>query len=250
MAVVPFTVEPKSSSHRAACGVCAECEVRQMAVCAALDDDDLGALEAIMTSKKLNANESLVEEGAPKQRVFSLTSGMLRIYTLLPDGRRQITGFLVPGDYLGLADDDVYSQSAEAVVPSVLCAFSAREMDMLMEKFPRLKERLHLMTRDALRTARDNQLVLGRLAPVEKLASFLLVLAARSEKHGGRRDLVHLLMNRIDIADHLGLTIETVSRSFTKLKTQGLIQLPEANIVEILSRRSLAAVAGMDPDAV
>ncbi|PWL18273.1 Crp/Fnr family transcriptional regulator [Falsochrobactrum shanghaiense] len=221
-----------------------------MAVCAALDDDDLGALEAIMTSKKLNANESLVEEGAPKQRVFSLTSGMLRIYTLLPDGRRQITGFLVPGDYLGLADDDVYSQSAEAVVPSVLCAFSAREMDMLMEKFPRLKERLHLMTRDALRTARDNQLVLGRLAPVEKLASFLLVLAARSEKHGGRRDLVHLLMNRIDIADHLGLTIETVSRSFTKLKTQGLIQLPEANIVEILSRRSLAAVAGMDPDAV
>ncbi|HWT63956.1 MAG TPA: helix-turn-helix domain-containing protein [Ochrobactrum sp.] len=220
-----------------------------MAVCSALDDGDLGALEAIMTSKKLDANEMLVEEGDPKRRVFSLTSGMLRIYTSLPDGRRQIAGFLVPGDYLGLADDDVYSQSVEAVVPSVLCAFSSKEMEALMVRFPRLRERLHQMTREALRTARDNQLVLGRLAPVEKLASFLLVLAARAEKRGDKANLVHLAMNRTDIADYLGLTIETVSRSFTKLKTQGLIQLLDANTVEILSRRSLAAVAGMDIEA-
>ncbi|MFD1197588.1 helix-turn-helix domain-containing protein [Brucella gallinifaecis] len=221
-----------------------------MAVCSALDDGDLGALEAIMTSKKLDANEMLVEEGDHKRRVFSLTSGMLRIYTSLPDGRRQIAGFLVPGDYLGLADDDVYSQSAEAVIPSVLCAFSTKEMDELMEKFPKLKERLYQMTREALRTARDNQLVLGRLAPVEKLASFLLVLAARTEKRGGKGNRVHLLMNRTDIADYLGLTIETVSRSFTKLKTQGLIQLLDANTVEIVSRRSLASVAGMDPENI
>ncbi|MBC8717787.1 helix-turn-helix domain-containing protein [Ochrobactrum sp. Marseille-Q0166] len=249
MAVAPLVFDPKSP-FRAPCGVCVDCDVRRMAVCSALDDRDLGALEAIMTSKKLDANEMLVEEGDQKRRVFSLTSGMLRIYTSLPDGRRQIAGFLVPGDYLGLADDDVYSQSAEAVTPSVLCAFSTREMDDLMEKFPKLKERLYQMTREALRTARDNQLVLGRLAPVEKLASFLLVLAARTEKRGGKANLVHLLMNRTDIADYLGLTIETVSRSFTKLKTQGLIQLLDANTVEILSRRSLASVAGMDPENI
>lgn len=249
MVVVPLVFDPKSP-YRAPCGVCVDCDVRRMAVCSALDDGDLGALEAIMTSKKLDANEMLVEEGDPKRRVFSLTSGMLRIYTSLPDGRRQIAGFLVPGDYLGLADDDVYSQSAEAVVPSVLCAFSSKEMEALMVSFPRLRERLHQMTREALRTARDNQLVLGRLAPVEKLASFLLVLAARAEKRGEKANLVHLAMNRTDIADYLGLTIETVSRSFTKLKTQGLIQLLDANTVEILSRRSLAAVAGMDIEAI
>jgi len=249
VAVVPLVFDPKSP-YRAPCGVCVDCDVRRMAVCSALDDGDLGALEAIMTSKKLDANEMLVEEGDPKRRVFSLTSGMLRIYTSLPDGRRQIAGFLVPGDYLGLADDDVYSQSAEAVVPSVLCAFSSKEMEALMVSFPRLRERLHQMTREALRTARDNQLVLGRLAPVEKLASFLLVLAARAEKRGEKANLVHLAMNRTDIADYLGLTIETVSRSFTKLKTQGLIQLLDANTVEILSRRSLAAVAGMDIEAI
>lgn len=250
MVVVPFALDQNQKlAARTPCNVCEDCCVRSMAVCSALDDGDLAALEAIMTSKKLDTNEMLVEEGEPKLRDYSLTSGMLRIYTSLPDGRRQIAGFLFPGDFLGLADDEVYSLSAEAVVPSALCAFSAKEMERLMERFPKLKERLYQMTRLALRTARDNQLVLGRLAPVEKLASFLLVLSARAEKRGEKpTNPVHLLMNRTDIADYLGLTIETVSRSFTKLKTQGLIQLRDANTVEILSRRSLAVVAGRDPD--
>lgn len=247
MAVAPLIFDPKPS-YRTACSICADCGTRSMAVCAALGDEDIAALEAIMSSRKLAANEMLVEEGEPKKRVFSLTSGMLRIYTSLPDGRRQIAGFLLPGDFIGLADDDTYSQTAEAVVPSVLCAFSAREMEGLMQRFPKLNERLYQMTRAALRAARDNQLVLGRLAPVEKLASFLLVLSSRIAKHGGQPNPVFLAMNRTDIADYLGLTIETVSRSFTKLKAQGLIHLVDANTVEIISRRSLIAVAGLDPE--
>ncbi|MDR0251685.1 MAG: cyclic nucleotide-binding domain-containing protein, partial [Brucellaceae bacterium] len=69
-----------------------------MAICAALQDDALHALESIMTSRKLETGDMLVEEGAPKLKVFSLTSGLLRLFTLLPDGRRQISGFLYPGD--------------------------------------------------------------------------------------------------------------------------------------------------------
>lgn len=225
--------------------VCALCSVRHLAVCAALGDGELDALEAIMSSRQLAANEMLVEEGQAKSRVYSLTSGMLRLYTSLPDGRRQISGFLFPGGYLGLADDDVHSQTVEAVIPSILCSFSVREMDALMQAYPKLKERLYDMTKFALRQAHDNQMVLGRLAPVEKLASFLLLLANRPQLEATSNP-VHLAMNRTDIADYLGLTIETVSRSFTKLKTQGLIRLIDANTVEITSYRSLAAVAGMD----
>ncbi len=236
----------QSQRHREACGACTGCEVRKMAICAALQDEELAALETIMSSRKLEPNEMLVEEGAPKVRVFSLTSGLLRLFTLLPDGRRQISGFLYPGDYLGLADDETYSQTAEAVVPSTLCCFSVSEMDELMNSYPALKDRLYVMTRDALRQSRDNQLVLGRLAPVEKLASFLLVLSAHAVRIGEPDNPVHLPMNRTDIADYLGLTIETVSRCFTKLRVQGLIQLPDANTVTILSHRSLAAVAGTD----
>ncbi len=235
-----------SQRHRDPCGACVDCEVRKMAICAALQDDALHALEAIMSSRKLETGEMLVEEGAPKLKVFSLTSGLLRLFTLLPDGRRQISGFLYPGDYLGLADDGIYSQTAEAVVPSTLCCFSVNEMDELMDQHPALKDRLYVMTREALRQSRDNQLVLGRLAPVEKLASFLLVLSAQAKRVGHPDNPVHLSMNRTDIADYLGLTIETVSRCFTKLRTQGLIHLPDANTVSILSHRSLSAVAGTE----
>lgn len=238
---------PADKSKRETWSVCADCCVRHLAVCAALDGDELDALEAIMSSKQLGTNEMLVEEGQQKTRVYSLTSGMLRLYTSLPDGRRQISGFLFPGGYLGLADDDVHSQTVEAVVPSVLCSFSDREMSALMERYPKLKERLYEMTKFALRQANDNQMILGRLAPVEKLASFLILLANRPQANGSANP-VHLAMNRTDIADYLGLTIETVSRSFTKLKTQGLIHLIDANTVEIMSYRSLAAVAGLDID--
>lgn len=246
MPLAPILSIVQDNRYRAPCGVCFDCDVRQMAVCSALADNDLHALEAIMTSKKLDANEMLVEEGQKKLRVYSLTSGILRLFNLLPDGRRQIAGFLFPGGYIGLADDGVYSQTVEAVTPAVLCGFAVKEMDSLMQEFPLLKERLFEMTRVALRQARDNQLLLGRLAPVEKLACFLMVLSVRAQERGELGNPVHLAMNRTDIADYLGLTIETISRSFTKLKTQGLIQLIDTNTIEIVSLRSLAAVAGID----
>lgn len=245
-----ITIEPpiKESGNKRtkACGACSECSVRNMAVCAALPDEEIGEFERIMSSKSLRLNELLVEKGEEKKKVFTLTSGMIRLYSMLPDGRRQISGFLFPGDYLGLADDDVYSQSAEAVIPSNLCAFSVADMEEAIKRFPQLTIRLHEMTRHALRQSRENQMVLGRLAPVEKLASFLLVLSSNAKKRGETDNPVHLAMNRTDIADYLGLTIETVSRSFTKLRTQGLIELIDTNTVKILSHRSLASVAGLE----
>ena len=216
-----------------------------MAICAALDEDEISRLERIMTSRKLGTDETLVEEGDPKTRVYSLTGGMLRLFKALPDGRRQISGFLLPGDYLGLADDDVHSQSAEAVVPSIVCGFAAQAMDALMTEFPPLKDRLYAMTRVALRQARESQLALGRLKPVEKLAGFLLALADRMEDRGIATHPMALPMSRADIADYLGLTIETVSRSFTKLKTLGLIRLPDAHHVDLVDRARLTALRGI-----
>ena len=230
------------------CSACLDCAVRQQAVCAALADDEVSELDRILSSSKLDANQTLVEEGEPRRFVYTLTSGMLRLTTLLADGRRQISGFLVPGDYVGLADDEVYSQSVEAVVPSNLCGFPVPAMNALMDRHPRLKDRLHQMTRTALRQARDNQLILGRLAPVEKIASFLLITTDRLAAAGLSNDHITTLpMTRTDIADYLGLTIETVSRSFTKLRNQGLIRLPNPHDVEIVDRRALEDVAGFAP---
>lgn len=216
-----------------------------MAVCSALQDDEVTELERAMTYVQLDSNDALVEEGEPRRRVYTLTSGMLRLSLALPDGRRQITGFLMPGDYLGLADDETYAQTAEAVVPSGLCSFSVSSMNRLEERFPRLRDRLHLMTRSALREARETQMILGRLAPSEKVASFLLIMSNRAVAHGRPESPIQLPMTRTDIADYLGLTIETISRTFTKLKTQGLIRLPDPHSVEIVDKGRLASVAGI-----
>ncbi|WP_035484772.1 helix-turn-helix domain-containing protein [Geminicoccus roseus] len=221
--------------------------MRKQAICAALEDHELDELQSIMIASSLAPHQTLVEEGEPRRKVFTLTSGMLRLYTMLPDGRRQITAFLLPGDYLGLGDEETYDETAEAVIESKLCGFPVAEMERLMELHPRLHARLYQMTRIALRQARDSQMILGRLAPVEKIASFLLVLSARAVEHGQPGNPVHLAMTRMDIADYLGLTIETVSRSFTKLRVQGLIRLPDAHQVEIVDRRALTAVAGIEP---
>jgi CRP/FNR family transcriptional regulator, anaerobic regulatory protein len=217
-----------------------------MAVCAALEDDEIAELEKIMTSRNLVSDEMLVSEGDLLKRVYSLTAGMLRLSIAVPDGRRQVIGFLLPGDYFGLGDDDVHSSTAEAIGSVQLCSFPTRDMEALMERFPKLKDRLYAFTRSALRQARDNQMILGRLAPVEKLASFLLTLSARAAEHKLSADPLRLPMSRTDIADYLGLTIETVSRSFTKLRNNGLIRLPDPQLVEFVDRRALQAVAGMD----
>jgi CRP/FNR family transcriptional regulator len=220
--------------------------VRNLALCAALEEDEVCELERIMTVTTVEGGMMVHEEGAPRLKVYSLTTGVLRVYSDLVDGRRQIAGFLLPGDYLGLADDTVYSQSVDAVVDSTLCTFAVRDMDDLMRRFPALKDRLYDLTRTALKQARDSQMMLGRLAPVEKLSSFLLLLSDRHARLGNSVDVLRLDMGRMDIADHLGLTIETVSRSFTKLRAQNLIRLPDPNSVEIVDRRALTAVAGMD----
>lgn len=227
------------------CGtVCEGCQVHELAICASLDEAMLHELSSITSDKLLAANDVLVEEGALKKYVYTLRTGMLRLVTVLPDGRRQVTGFLMPGDFLGLIDDEYYTQTVEAVTASSLCCFRRDMLDKVMAQYPVMRDKLLEMTRKSLARARKTQLLLGRLTPLEKVANFLLISSRRAGENGLSENPVHLLMNRSDIADHLGLTVETVSRSFSKLKAQGLIRLVESNLVYIIDKPTLCDVAG------
>jgi CRP/FNR family transcriptional regulator len=238
--------ETITRTYRSPCGACLDCDVRSMAVCAALEDRDVGALEKIMMARSLEHDQILAQEGDKRTHVYTLTSGMLRLSAALPDGRRQITGFLMPGDYFGLADDRIHTQTAESVTASNLCAFPVREMDDLFQTYPRLKDRLFVMTQSALRQAQDSQMILGRLTPLEKLAAFLLIFSRRAAAHKQKDNPVLLPMPRADIADYLGLTVETVSRSFSELKKRGLIALPDAHTAELKDRAALARLARIE----
>lgn len=221
---------------------CAVCDVRHLTFCAALKEEEVGSLADIASRRRVGQNEMLFQEGDPARDVFNLISGTLKLYKLLPDGRRQITGFLFAGDFLGLASRQGYSYAAEAVTDCLLCRFPREKLETLFRSFPGIERRLFGFANDELAAAQDQMLLLGRKTASEKIASFLLKLSEKGAHQAAAAELP-LAMSRADIADYLGLTIETVSRTMTRLKANGLIGLPGPRSVVIKNLGALRQLA-------
>lgn len=217
---------------------CAACDARAHSPCAVLEGHDLERLARVAVHQHVKPDQIFIEEGAPATCFFNITAGTARLYKSLPDGRRQITGFARAGDFLGLAVSTEYGFSAEAIDHVRLCRFTRANLHRLLEDFPAMERRLLETAGNELVAAQDQMLLLGRKTASERLASFLVSLS-----RGGAPNALHLPMSRSDIADYLGLTIETVSRTFTKFKSAGLLSLPTVTEVEILDQRRLARLA-------
>jgi CRP/FNR family transcriptional regulator, anaerobic regulatory protein len=215
--------------------------VRDLSVCRAIDVQKLPHLSAIAQRQRVGTGRLLFAEGDVAEDVHTLTSGMLKLYKLMQDGRRQVVGFMVPGDFLGLAFGRTYAYSAEAATPAAACHFPRARFFKLLEEFPSLEKEILSRTSTELAAAQDQMLLLGRKTARERLASFLLRLAERRGEHDGP---IELPMSRGDIADYLGLTIETVSRTFTSLRQAGLIELPAAHQLVICRPAELDRAAG------
>ncbi|MGH8052646.1 MAG: Crp/Fnr family transcriptional regulator [Stenotrophomonas sp.] len=223
---------------------CLHCSVRHLSVCSALSCDEVQALEQITTSMPVAMGATLARTGEPRAYVYTVTEGALRLVRTLADGRRQVNGFVLPGDYMGLSGADQHRYDIEAIAESRVCRVPMSQMRDLRQRYPHLERKLLQRACQELDAAQDNALALARLQPPERLADFLLRLAAREAALLGRSiNRVSLPMGRGDIADHLGLTMETVSRTFTKLRQQGLIALPHLNVVEILDAVALQKLA-------
>ena len=122
------------------------------------------------------------------EHVFNVTSGVVKLYKLMLDGRRQITGFLLPGDFLGLASRTGYSYSAEAVTPVSLCRFPRHRLEEAFDRFPHLQRRLFDIANDELVAAQDQMLLLGRKTALEKnILIFIVPLRARAAPGRGCR---------------------------------------------------------------
>ncbi len=223
--------------------VCESCEVRDLAVCRVLSPEELRRFAALARHVTLESGATLFHEGDPATHVYSLTRGYLRLCKLLADGRRQITGFLVPGDFIGLAFADTYVYSAEALGPTRLCAFARTAFQDWLARTPHLEHELLGRARGELAAAQEQMLLLGRKSARERVASFLLAFARRLGREPG--ETVPLPMTRTDIADYLGLTIETVSRTLSGLRREGLIELVGKNGYRIRHAAALEAVAAL-----
>jgi len=234
---------PKRCAHQLV-SPCNTCEVRDFAACAPLSADEQSRLVSIMSTVEVPAHQPIFEEADPADHVYNVTSGAVKIYKLLPDGRCQITGFLLPGDFLGLTHKEAYAYSAEALAPTKLCRFPRRKLEGLLDEMPKLEQRLLGMASHELAAAQDQMMLLGRKSAKERVVSFLLMMSAAAVRRGKPADPVALPMNRSDIADYLGLTIETVSRTFTQLRTQKLIELMDEKQIRLLNPEALHEIAG------
>ncbi|MDE2230375.1 MAG: helix-turn-helix domain-containing protein [Alphaproteobacteria bacterium] len=209
-------------------------------VCATVRSNDLGRLAAMRAPQTVAAGTTFVDEGEPALHVFTVTDGVVKLFKLLADGRRQIVGFLVAGDVFGFAAGDKYTVSAEAVSPVTLCRFPRRQLERVFVEFPGVERQLLDAVTRELAAAQDQMVLLGRKTAHERLASFLLSLLRRQDNPDGSVDLP---MTRTDIADYLGLTMETVSRVFTVLKGSGCITCAGAGKVCIVDVDALAELA-------
>lgn len=204
---------------------CAACPVRPLSICKDLSADELTQMESIMRRASFTPGAPIFDEGEPAAHRFNVISGSVKIYKLMSDGRRQIVGFLFPGDFLGLALADVYAYSAEAITGTELCRFPRKGLESLLNRLPALERRFLGVAMNELATAQDQMLLLGRKSAKEKVASFLLMLSKRAGERGQAKNPIFMPMTRSDLGDYLGLTMETVSRTISQLKAARLISL-------------------------
>src|SRR5450631_2038372 len=193
--------------------LCSDCVVRSFSFCAALDRAELRELDHLGRHVHFLPRETAFAQEELTTSFYNLLEGVMRLYKLLPDGRRQIVGFALPGDFLGKTASPRHSFSADAIGPVAVCRFSRVEFARFVDDKPHLLRRINELTVRELSQAQDHMVLLGRRSAEEKVATFLLGWRDRLAGITHLTKTVPLPMSRQDIADYLGLTIETVSRT-------------------------------------
>jgi CRP/FNR family transcriptional regulator len=194
-------------------------------------------------ARLFGSREQIFLEGDVKTHLYRIESGTVCLYKMLSDGRRQIIEFAFEGDFIGLGGSRTHTVGAEAVSPARLRCLPIEGVRRRVAGDPRFAVALYDVMGAELAEARDLLLTVGRRSAIERVAAFLHALARRNARKGRDPGVVELPMTRTDIGDFLGLTIETVSRTITRLKTTGVIRLEQSSRVRILDRARLAALA-------
>ncbi len=191
--------------------------------------------------RRVAAKEHVFCEGDARDHVFRIEDGVIALYKTLPDGRRQIIDFAYPGDLIGLGVLDEHVLSAQATTTAKVRCLSAAALERMAETDAGLALKLYKSVCHELAATRSLLVSVGQRSAIERVAAFLLALHRRT---AGGSSAVTLAMRRSDIADLLGLTIETVSRTLTKLRTMGIIDIEQGGTrVELRDLTRLADLA-------
>lgn len=214
--------------------LCRACEARHKGICGALAPDELQKLARHTQRKEVERGTELVAAGTQIDRYANILSGVVKLTKLMADGRQQIVGLQFAPDFMGRPFSDRGDISAEAASVVRICSFPREELEQMTRQSAALERRLHDQSLRELDDARDWMLTLGRKTAAEKVASFVLLLSQyidpNTDEYSEKFDIP---LTRSDIADFLGLTIETVSRHFTRLRKSGAISMENSRTVTI-----------------
>jgi CRP/FNR family nitrogen fixation transcriptional regulator len=195
----------------------------------------LKSLDSIATIMTCHRGQEICREAQPAEHWYFVISGVVRRCVLRADGRRQIVGLLLPGDFFGFTAGEEYDHTAEAVAEgTVLASYPRRRVEALADSDSGLARKLLQLTFEAISRLQAQLLILGRVTALEKVGSFILEMETRLSH--GRGESIALPVSRYDIADYLAVSVETVSRSLTDLKQRGVIKLSGTRTIKIIER--------------
>ncbi|MGL4543658.1 MAG: Crp/Fnr family transcriptional regulator [Polymorphobacter sp.] len=220
---------------------CADCAIRNQMLCAALDDTELLKLSQVGLKKRFSRGETIIHAGSVSPIFANIVSGVLKLARTTGDGREAIVGLLFPADFVGRLFGVRTDTDVTALTDVELCVYPRQNFEAALTDLAKLERQLLASTLDALDFTREWMVLLGRKSATERVASFLLVMAQRLKTPPGA--VFDLPLTRAQIADVLGLTIETISRQITRLKTAGIIEVPAARSVRIVRPQALRDLA-------
>lgn len=232
---------------------CGDCPIRHRAVCARCESDELTKLEQIKYYRSYQAGQTVIWSGDRMDFVASVVTGIATLTQTMEDGRRQMVGLLLPSDFVGRPGRSAAAYDVTATTDLVMCCFRKKPFEELMSSTPHIAQRLLEMTLDELDAAREWMLLLGRKTAREKIASLLAIIARRDASLKSPRSSANAIsfdlpLTREEMADYLGLTLETVSRQISALKKDGVIELEGKRHVRVPSIDALMEETGDDSD--
>ncbi len=226
---------------------CSDCRLNSICLPIALEAHDIDRLDNIIQrSKPLRKGEHVYRESEPFTSVFAVRSGSVKAYKITGDGKEQITGFYFPGELLGVDGIAYYrhSVSAKALETAAVCEIPFKRLEELSTTLPSLQR--HFFKLMSQEITQDQQLItlLSKNSAEQRIASLLLSISARSARLKLSATSFRLPMSRTDIGNYLGLTVETVSRIFSRLQKAGLLDVEnkEIRMLEIDKVRKMAGI--------
>ncbi len=230
---------------------CSECNLRELCFPHGMSDEDLSNLDSVVDQPKpLHKNDFLYHDGDTTMAIYAVRSGCVKTMTESANGDEQIVGFHLPGELLGLDGfaDGLHTCNAQALETSSVCELPLDQLESLCHRLPGLQKQMRRIMGKEVNNDHKLLLLLGKMTAEERLASFLLSLSARMEERHWKENEFNLTMPRQDIANYLGMAVETVSRLFANFQSEKIIGIDRRHITILDMQRLKAIVGECEPD--